>query len=116
MRKVFDHPVQGKEASRRLLVLHQKSSSVASYAFDFCILVAESSWGGVALQAVFLQGLSEEIKDELAVRDETSSLEGLISLAIRLDNRLRERHRERKSRYGSSVPHTPLSDHVNPLI
>ena len=32
MRKVFDHPVRGREASQRLLLLRQGSSSVASFA------------------------------------------------------------------------------------
>ena len=32
MRKVFDHPVQGREASQRLLQLRQGSRSVASFA------------------------------------------------------------------------------------
>lgn len=60
-------------------------------------MAAESGWNESALQGVFLKGLSDEdqMKDELAARDETSSLEELISLATRLDNRLRERRRER---------------------
>lgn len=58
------------------------------------------------MQGVFFRGLSEEIKDLLAARDETSSLEELISLAIRLDNRLAERRRERVAR--RSVPPPPL--------
>lgn len=41
-------------------------------------------WGNkIALQGAFIQGLSEEIKDELAVRDETDNFESFISLAVR---------------------------------
>ena len=98
MRKVFDHPVKGKEASKRLLALSQGSSPVAQYAVDFRILAAESGWDDEALQGVFLRGLAENIKDELAARDETNNLEELITLATRLDNRLRERRREKSSR------------------
>ncbi|KAJ8271735.1 hypothetical protein COCON_G00105940 [Conger conger] len=96
MRKVFDHPVRGREASNRLLSLRQGSAPVSSYAVDFRILAAQSGWDEVALQGVFLSGLTDKLKDELAVRDETSSLEELIDLATRLDNRLRERCRERE--------------------
>lgn len=39
----------------------------------------------------------------LAARDETTSLDSLISLAIRLDNRLRERNRERNRGRSSSL-------------
>lgn len=98
MRRVFDHPVKGKEASKRLLALCQGSTSVAQYAVDFRILAAESGWDDEALQGAFLRGLADNIKDELAVRDETCSLEELITLATRLDNRLRERRREKASR------------------
>ncbi|KAF7640741.1 hypothetical protein LDENG_00018150 [Lucifuga dentata] len=91
MKKVFDHPVQGKFAAKRLLSLCQGSRSVAEYSIDFRVLAAESGWNEEALQGAYLQGLSEQIKDELAARDETDSLDSLISLSIRLDNRLRER-------------------------
>lgn len=102
MRRVFDHPLQSKEASSRLLSLRQGNSSVSSYSIDFRILAAETGWDERALQGVFFRGLSEEIKDQLAARDETSTLEELISIAIRLDNRLAERRRERVVR--RSVP------------
>ena len=46
--------------------------------------------------------LQEDLKDDLANRDETSSLEKLFSPAIHLDNRLHQRHRERLGRRGSS--------------
>ncbi len=107
LRKVFDHPVQGQEASKRLLSLRQGSSSVATYSVDFRILSAESGWEEVALRGVFVQGLSEELKDELATRDEPDSLEELISLAIKIDNRLRERARERSRRPKTLATPTP---------
>ena len=81
MLRVFDHPVKGKEAVSQLLSLNQGRNSVSQYALDFRILAAECGWDQAALQGVFLKGLSEEIQDELATRDETTSLEGLIILA-----------------------------------
>lgn len=98
MKKIFDHPLKGKEAATRLLSLKQGSSSVAQYAIDFRILAAESGWDDTALQGVFIKGLNERVKDELAARDETNSFEELISLTTRLDNRLRERQREKTGR------------------
>lgn len=46
------------------------------------------------------------MRDELAARDETTSLDDLISLSIRLDNRLHEWRRER------SAP--PVTQTMNP--
>lgn len=96
IRRVFDHPVKGRQAMGQLLDLQQGSDSVSQYAIRFHILAAESGWEDLALQAIFLKGLASEIKDELALREETPSLNQLIDLTIRLDNRIRERSRERQ--------------------
>ncbi|KAI3362832.1 hypothetical protein L3Q82_001874 [Scortum barcoo] len=85
----------GQEAVKRLLDLRQGSQSVAAYSVDFRILAAASGWDSLALKGIFYKGLAEKIKDELSLRDEPDSLDSLISLAIRIDNRLRERQRER---------------------
>ena len=103
--RVFDHPVQGREASQRLLLLRQGSRSVASFAVEFRTLAVESGWNEEALQGVFLNALGSDVKDEFTTREESSDLEHLIALTIRMDNRLRERHRERAIR---SAP-TPFS-------
>lgn len=87
------------------------SRSVAQYALDFHIASAESGWDQRALQGAFFHGLSENIKDELAARDESSNLGSLISLAIHLDNRLRERDAGRGCRH-SVLPYPPL---IQPL-
>ena len=66
MRKVFHHPVRGKEASQRLLQLRQGSRSVAgSLAVEFRTLAAESGWNEEALQGVFQNALSSKLKDRL---------------------------------------------------
>uniref|UniRef100_A0A3Q3AJP0 Ty3 transposon capsid-like protein domain-containing protein n=1 Tax=Kryptolebias marmoratus TaxID=37003 RepID=A0A3Q3AJP0_KRYMA len=88
--QVFDHPFQHEEAAKRLLNLRQGRRSVADFSVNFRITAVEAGWEELALKGVFINSLSENIKDELASRDEPGSLDGLISLAIRIDNRLRE--------------------------
>ena len=89
-------------------------SSASQYALDFPILAAECGWDQVALQGLFLKGLSEEIKEELAARDESTSLEEHIKLATRQDNRLMEKQRGKaegqRSRFSSPAcsPHQQL--------
>ena len=104
MRKVFDHPVRGKEASQRLLQLRQGSRSVASFAVEFRTLAAESGWNEEALQGVFQNALSSELKDRLTSWEEPTNLDHLISLAIHMDNRLRERRRERSAHSFATPP------------
>ena len=101
MRKVFDHPVEGGNAAKRLISLRQGSRSVAEFSVEFRTHAARSGWNDRSLCGSFLSALSESIKDELATREEANTLDELISLSIRLDNRLRERRREKT---GSSVP------------
>ena len=97
LRRTFHHPVSGGEASSRLLRIRQGRRPLADYSIEFRTLAAESGWNSEALMAAFQQGLSEELKDELAPRDSPSTLDDLIELALRLDNRLRERRRARES-------------------
>lgn len=91
MRELFEHPVRGKDASKRLCSLRQGSRSVAEYVIDFRTLAVEAGWNEESLQAVFHQGLSEQIKDELISYPEPSDLDKLVALSIRIDNRCRER-------------------------
>ncbi|KAJ8369826.1 hypothetical protein SKAU_G00098540 [Synaphobranchus kaupii] len=104
MRRVFEHPTCGRDATQRLLQVRQGNRSVAEMAIQFRTLAAESGWNDTSLQGAFRQALSEELKDQLATREESNSLNSLISLAIAIDNRLRIRARERG---GSSGRHSP---------
>ena len=88
IRRVFDHPVRGREASQRLLLLCQGSRSVASFAVEFRTFAVESGWNEEALQGVFLNALGSDVKNELTSREESSHLEHLIALTIWVDNRL----------------------------
>lgn len=80
----------------RLLSLRQGRRSIADYLIDFCTDAAEAGWADQALQGIFLQSLNDNMKDQLASRDEPTSFEALASLAVRIDNRLRERERARE--------------------
>ncbi len=116
LQQVFDHPVSGREAARRLLDLCQGHQAVADYAIDFRTLASESRWDSEALVSTFYRGLSEDVKDELASRDWGSSLEELITLAIRIDNRVRERRRERRTPQVMPMqapPNIPEMAHLN---
>uniref|UniRef100_A0A3B1J8V9 CCHC-type domain-containing protein n=1 Tax=Astyanax mexicanus TaxID=7994 RepID=A0A3B1J8V9_ASTMX len=93
--RTFDLPVRGEEAGARLLNLRQGRRSVSEYAIEFRTLAAESGWNASALASAFHHGLNEDLKDELAHRDSPTTLDDLIELTQRLDNRLRERYRVR---------------------
>ncbi len=67
---------------KQLLTLRQRTQSAAEYAIQFRTLAAGSGWNDEALIVCFENGLSEELKDELATRDPMYSLERLIDQVI----------------------------------
>lgn len=79
------------------------------------ILTRWNGWNEEALQCAFLRSLNKQVKDELGLKDESDSLDTLVSLAIRLDNCMREKRRQRASHsHASVVPHPPLRLSANP--
>lgn len=76
---------------------------------------ADSDWNDATLQGVYIKGLVEELKDELTAQDEIPDLKTLMSLPTRLDNRLRERWRER-SRFICSLPLTSPASLTSPTV
>ncbi len=116
LQQVFDHPVSGRATARRLLDLCQGHQAVADYAIDFLTLASKSRWDSKALVSTFYRGLSEDVKYELASRVWGSSLKELITLAIRIDNRVRERRREHRTPRVMPMqapPNIPEMAHLN---
>ncbi len=72
-------------------ISHRQPLSVTDYSVHFWTLAADAQWIEAALKAVFLKGLSEQLKDELAARDIPNDLPSFVPLAINIDNWLRER-------------------------
>lgn len=70
---------------------------------DFRRWSADTQWNDAALRHQFCMGLSEGLKDELARVGIPDTLEGLITLAIQIYRRLRERRSERSSQQNRPV-------------
>lgn len=117
LREFFDHPDHCGDASHSPLELRQVNCTVADFSVEFRTLAADAGWNDAALWGAFRKGLNEEIKDELASRDDPPSLNSLISLSIQLDNCLRERRRERAT--WSTLdprPRRPLTYAAPPIL
>jgi hypothetical protein len=97
VRKVFDFPLSGKEAARKLFQLRLNFRSGTDYAVDFCTFSAESVWNLESLFDMFLHDLSEVVKDELAAQELPMDLNSLVALTIWIDGQLQECRRERTS-------------------
>ena len=120
MIRVFDQSVASEDAAKKLMSIQQGRTSVADYAITFRTLAAVSGWNEPALVSAFHHGLSDPVKDGLASVDCPPNLEALISHAIRLDNRLRERRRDAAQgtpdTLGSPWPSVPpITDTSEPM-
>ncbi|KAL0173559.1 hypothetical protein M9458_029527, partial [Cirrhinus mrigala] len=88
LRAVFQHPESEVEVDSRLYHLKQGSRSVSKYATEFRTLAVQTTWSNSALRTAFYEGLSTRLRDELAVRELPDTLEGMIQLALRVDQRM----------------------------
>uniref|UniRef100_A0A674DJ42 Retrotransposon gag domain-containing protein n=1 Tax=Salmo trutta TaxID=8032 RepID=A0A674DJ42_SALTR len=92
-RAVFDHPPEGRAAGEWLVHLRQETRSAQDFALEFRTLAAGSGWNERALIDHYRCSLREDVRRELACRDNTSTLDQLVDLSIRLDNLLAARGR-----------------------
>ena len=95
-RAVFDHPPEGRAAGERLFHLRQGMRSAQDFALEFRTLAAGAGWNDRALIDHYRCSLREDVRRELACRDTTLSLDGLIDLSIRLDHLLAARGRSER--------------------
>ncbi|EKG09629.1 Retrotransposon gag protein, partial [Macrophomina phaseolina MS6] len=79
------------KARRAVMNIHQKTL-VADYTIEFQKAAAYlDDWSDRALMDHYYRGLKERVKDQLIIQDDPKTLDELIKLAIKCDNRLFER-------------------------
>lgn len=93
---VFDHNVSGQDAATRLMNLSQGRRSVAEFSITFRSLASSTGWADEPLMTIFIRSLSEPVRDALATVEPSKSLDALVQTAIRIDNRVREREKEKQ--------------------
>ncbi len=109
IRKVFDRAASGREAARLLAELRQGDRSVTDFSIEFRTLAAECRWNSEAQWDMFFHGLADYVKDEIYALELPTSLDGLVSLAIRVDARLQQRGpRARRASAVNRLDHPPI--------
>ncbi|KAL0185465.1 hypothetical protein M9458_021162, partial [Cirrhinus mrigala] len=88
LRTAFQHPESEVEVDSRLYHLKQGGRSVSKYTTEFRTLAVQTTWSDAALRTAYYEGFSTRLKDELAVRELPATLEGIIQLALRVDQRM----------------------------
>jgi hypothetical protein len=103
-RKLFGHAFEDinrqERAEAELLEIKQGSKSASELVSTFQRLTLESEVeDSKVLRRIFYNALNKDLKDDISrLSQRPNSIEELYSIAVRLDNRLRERKRETKGK------------------
>ncbi|KAL0157923.1 hypothetical protein M9458_045999, partial [Cirrhinus mrigala] len=116
LKAAFQHPESEVEVDSRLYHLRQGERSVSKYTMDFRTLAVQTKWSDAALRTAFYEGLSNRLKDELAVRELPATLEGMIQLALRVDQRMNHTKRSFHVSTGSTLRHRHLDPPVTHAV
>lgn len=98
MQQTFGDIDEERTAERKLLYLKQ-TGSASSYAAEFQRWAIKTKWDDAAQSAKFYQGLKDTIKDEIVRTERPGTLQRMIEVATRIDNRQYERQLEKKGQY-----------------
>uniref|UniRef100_A0A670K9R6 CCHC-type domain-containing protein n=1 Tax=Podarcis muralis TaxID=64176 RepID=A0A670K9R6_PODMU len=95
----FGNPQKGSQANRAIRRLRQGKSTVAAYTTEFRLLAQDLTWNDSALRDQYLEGLSDEILDQLATMERPTTLDTLIQRSLQIDDRLEDRRQARGRRH-----------------
>ena len=90
-----------RTAERELMQLRQ-TKSAADYMAHFTRLSVATNWEDAALTVMYYAGLKDAVKDKIARGERPDNLRAVTTMAIRIDNRLYERRKEKgQTAYGN---------------
>lgn len=98
LREVFEYQAGGRDISTQIINISQGNCTAAEYAVEFRTLASQNGWNDVALKAMFHCSLSTELQAELACKGEDSSFHEFVTLAIKIDNLMRQAPKCKDSR------------------
>lgn len=96
--RVFGDIDEERTAVRRIQNLRQKGSA-ATYTAEFQQYSGKTGWGDNALRDQYYRGLRDDVKDEIARSERPDTFQGMIDMAVKVDNRMFERRLEKKGQY-----------------
>uniref|UniRef100_A0A8C6LKA3 CCHC-type domain-containing protein n=1 Tax=Nothobranchius furzeri TaxID=105023 RepID=A0A8C6LKA3_NOTFU len=102
--QIFDTPDNPAEIARKIWSLRQGRLTVLDFAIEFRTLASISTLDDASLRAAFSQSLSDDLQDQLAFCPDSENLESLISLASRIERRLKDRRRVSRHLPSISAP------------
>uniref|UniRef100_A0A8C6M5B1 CCHC-type domain-containing protein n=1 Tax=Nothobranchius furzeri TaxID=105023 RepID=A0A8C6M5B1_NOTFU len=114
--QIFDTPDNPAEIAKQIWNLRQGRLSVLDFAIEFRTLASISTLDDASLRAAFSQALSEDLQDQLAFCPDSENLESLISLASRIEKRLKNRRRSSRQLPPVTAPEMHTATPTPPLL
>lgn len=108
LRNAFGRPDEQRIAEQQLKALRQ-TGSAATYASRFRLLASKTPWDDDVLCSLFYDGLKDDVKDQMVSRDRPDVLHRLVTMVVKIDDRLYERKQERKGS-GTYKPTRPQAN------
>ncbi|KAF5496787.1 Retrotransposon-like protein 1 [Colletotrichum aenigma] len=97
LQSLFLEPNEKRQAERDLAHLRQ-TKSTSLYAAEFQRIASQLDMTNESKVFAFYQGLKDDVKDEMAKVDEPPSFRDYVEHAVKIDNRLFERRKEKGER------------------
>ncbi|GAA5907915.1 hypothetical protein JCM5296_006131 [Sporobolomyces johnsonii] len=110
----FGDPDKDAADARRLTLLRQ-TGAASLYAAEFRRLSLNLSWGAEALKFLFVAGLKEDLKDELARLDPIDDFDSLVDRVVLLDNRAFQRRLQKHGRAPFTSTFSPRTFSPSPV-
>ena len=96
IKEVFGNQNENRAIEKQLLILKQTQSAMV-YGSRFKTLVYIKKWDDTALASKFYEKLKNRIKDAMVAMDKSESLEKMINIAVKIDDRQHDRFVDKKT-------------------
>ena len=96
IKKVFGNQDENRAIEKQLLILKQTQSTMV-YGSRFKTLAYTIKWDDAAFVSKFYEKLKNRVKDAMVVMDRPESLENMINVAVKIDDRQHDRFVDKKT-------------------
>ena len=96
IKKVIGNQNEDKAIEKQFLIL-KKTQSAMVYGSRFKTLAYTIKWDDAVFASKFYEKLKDKVKDAMVVMDRPESLENMINVAVKIDNRQYDRFVNKKT-------------------
>ena len=96
IKKKFGNQNENKAIEKHFLILKQIQSAMV-YGSKFKILIYTIKWDDAAFASKFYEKLNNKVKNAMVAMDKPESLENMINIAVKIDDRQHDKFVDKKT-------------------